>query len=551
MGTRLTMEIKSPLEMLYKYEKETPDKIYLRQPVGGFYHEYSRAKTADQVRRMAAVLKDLNLEPGSKIAILSKNCAHWILSDLAIMMSGHVSVPLYPNLSEESLRQILDHSETKVLFIGKLDNFAALKKGIPENVYCISYPLYGQPEYDNWDDLIAKKEPVKENIIRDKDELATIIYTSGTTGLPKGVMHTFHNLSFVSTNAFNYLKTDTNERFFSYLPLSHIAERLLVEMGSIYTGGSVSFAESLDLFPKNLADTKPTVFLGVPRIWTKFQQGILKKMPQKKLDLFLKIPVLSGIVKKKIISGLGLDKAKHIFTGAAPTPAELIKWFAKIGINIQEAYAMTENCCYSHVTVPENIKIGYVGSPLPYCEVKLSEIDEILIKHEGLMSGYYKEPALTEEAFSDGYLKTGDKGEIDSEGFLKITGRVKDLFKTSKGKYVAPSPIELKLSGDLIEQVCLVGSGLPQPIALAVLFPNIKSAPREETEARLKSLLSKVNSELEKHEEVKKLIILKDEWTVENKVLTPSMKIKRDVLEKLYSDKYQNWYEQKGAVVWE
>ena len=323
-------------------------------------------------------------------------------------------------------------------------------------------------------------------------------------------------------------------------------------MGSIYTGGSVAFAESLDTFAKNLADSKPTVFLGVPRIWTKFQQGILKKLPQKKLDTLLKIPILSGIIKKKIKTGLGLNEATNIFTGAAPTPVSLIKWFEKIGIRLQEAYAMTENACYSHVSLNDKIKIGYVGAPLPYCEVKLSEEGEILIKHEALMDGYYKEPEMTTESFVDGYLRTGDKGEIDNEGFLKITGRVKDIFKTSKGKYIAPSPIESKLSINInLEQICVVGIGIPQPIVLVVLSEEAKKKPKDEIKAGLEKTLEVVNAELDHHEVLKKLIVLKEDWTVENGLLTPTMKVKRNELEKIHTGKYEAWYEQGESVIWE
>ncbi len=547
------MNYKSPLEMMYQWEAETPDKIYLRQPINKVYHQLTWKQVAEQVRKMAAVLKKMDLPPGSKIGILSKNCIHWVLSDLAIMMSGHVSVPMYPNLSANAVRQILEHSETKVLFVGKLDDYPSMKPGVPDDIYCISYPFYEHHEYDNWDKLIKNTEPLAENINRDKGELATIIYTSGTTGMPKGVMHKFHNLSFVSTNAVKMLElSKSGERFFSYLPLCHIAERMLVEMGSIYSGGSVSFAESLDSFPKNLADTKPTVFLAVPRIWTKFQQGILKKMPQHKLDFLLKIPVLSGIIKKKIKAGLGLSEAKNIFTGAAPMPVELTKWFDKLGIKIQEAYAMTENCCYSHVTLNNLIKIGYAGQALPYVTIKLSNEAEIMVKHEGLMDGYYKEPEMTEESFSEGYFKTGDTGEIDSEGFLKITGRVKDLFKTSKGKYVAPTPIEQKINNNpYIEQVCLVGSGLPQPILLTTLSENAKNQSKEEINLSFKALLNQVNKELESHEEIKKIIILKEEWTIENELLTPTMKIKRNVLEKKHESMYSEWFEQRDLILWE
>ena len=301
------------------------------------------------------------------------------MTDLAIMMSGHVSVPLYPNLSAETLNKILLHSETQLLFVGKLDEFGKMKSGIPERMSCITYPFYSE-DYPKWNELTKDVNPLEENIVREEQELATIIYTSGTTGDPKGVMHKFFNFGFATTNAVQALPLK-EESFFSYLPLCHIAERLLVEMGSIYTGGKVYFAESLDTFASNLAEASPSVFLGVPRIWTKFQQGILSKLPQNKLNILLSIPLVSSLIKKKIQKGLGLSKANNIFTGAAPTPAPLIKWFERLGITIQEAYAMTENTCYSHVSFKNKIKIGSVGQALPYCEVKLSEVNELSLIH--------------------------------------------------------------------------------------------------------------------------------------------------------------------------
>jgi len=546
------MSLKSPLEMLYQWEKESPNKVFMRQPIDGVYHKLTWKETAAEVRKMAAVLKGLDLPPQSKIGILSKNCMHWILTDLAIMMSGHVSIPMYPNLSANSIKQILEHSETKVLFVGKLDDYPTMKPGVPEDIYCITYPHYSHTEYDNWDDLCAKVEPITEDVVQPPDAMATIIYTSGTTGMPKGVMHKFHNFSFAATHALNTVGLDSSDRFFSYLPLCHIAEKLLVQMGSIYTGGSVDFAESLDTFAKNLSYSSPTVFLGVPRIWTKFQQGILGKLPQKKMDTLLGIPIISGLIKKKIRKGLGLNEAKNVFTGAAPTPASLIEWFAKLGINIQEAYAMTENCCYSHVTLNDKIKVGYVGAALPYCEVKLSEEDEILIKHEALMDGYYKEPELTAETFFGDFLRTGDKGAIDSEGFLKITGRVKDLFKTSKAKYVAPAPIEMKMSvNNDIEQVCIVGTGIPQPIALLTLSEDGRGKDKGIVEAGLVETLEQMNPVLDHHEQVAKIVVLKEEWTVENGLLTPTMKVKRGDLEKIHTPKYETWYEGDGTIIWE
>ncbi|MBL4657752.1 MAG: AMP-binding protein [Flavobacteriales bacterium] len=546
------MSLKSPLEMLYKWESETPDNVYLSQPIDGVLKEWTWKEAATEVRKMAAVIKGMDLEPNSNIGIISKNCAHWIMNDLAIMMAGHVSIPMYPNLNDSSVRQILEHSEAKVVFVGKLDDWASMKPGMPDGIRCITYPFYAEAGYETWDDLTEGVEPISENVVPTPDTMYTIIYTSGTTGMPKGVMHTFHNMSFAATHALTKIGLNNKDSFFSYLPLCHIAEKLLVHMGGLYSGGKVNFAESLDTFAANLAAASPTVFLGVPRIWTKFQQGILGKLPQAKMDKLLGIPILGGLIKKKVRKGLGLNDAQHVFTGAAPTPAALIKWFAKLGIYIQEAYAMTENCCYSHVTFKDNIKIGYVGAALPYCEVKIDDNGEILIKHEALMTSYYKEPELTAETIVDGYLRTGDKGEIDSEGFLKITGRVKDIFKTSKAKYVAPAPIEMKLSTNTnLEQICVVGTNVPQPIALTVLSEAGKQLSNEEIDSSLSETLNVVNPQLDHHENIAKFVILKDDWTVENGLITPTMKVKRPELEKIHEGNYEAWYEAEGKVVWQ
>ena len=536
------MNYLSPLEMLYKWEQENPNEIYLTQPIDGVWHSWTWKEVALEVRKMAAYLKSLNLPESSKIGILSKNCAHWIMSDLAIMMSGHISVPLYPNLNSSTLAKILEHSETRVLFVGKLDNYSEMKSGVSSDIQCITYPFYSE-NYSKWDELTNNVTPISVNVVRDEKDLASIIYTSGTTGKPKGVMHKFYNFSFATTNAVNAL-TLSNTSFFSYLPLCHIAERLLVMMGSLYTGGKVSFAESIDTFADNLSYASPKVFLGVPRIWTKFQQGILQKLPQKKLNILLNIPIISTLIKNKIKKGLGLAKAKNIFTGAAPTPTALIKWFQRLDINIQEAYAMTENTCYSHVSFKDKIKIGAVGQPLPFCEVKLSDQKEILIKHPALMDGYYKDTQETNKTIIDGWLHTGDEGVISSDGFLTITGRVKDLFKTSKGKYVSPSLIEMKLSANKnLEQVCVVGDGLPQPIALVILSEKGINKQKEELLLSLDKTLEIINTKFNPHERIHNIIVLNKAWTVENQLLTPTMKIKRNEIEKLYKENYQQWYD--------
>jgi long-chain acyl-CoA synthetase len=546
-------ELKSPIAKFSEWVSKKPDTTFLKQPYNGKWYEYSWKETDNQVRRMAAYLQTLGLQPGDKVAIISKNCAHWIMSDLAIMAAGYVSVPLYPTITADTIRYVMEHSEAKACFVGKLDDWSKQKSGMPEGVHCIAYPFWTEPGYITWDEIMEKTEPLQGRLDNNLKDLCTIIYTSGTTGLPKGVMHNFHAFAYAATNALSVFPDFyENERFFSYLPLSHIAERMLVEMGAIYSGGVISFAESLETFAENLKFAKPTIFLAVPRIWTKFQMGILSKMPESRLNLLLSIPFVNKIIKNKIKEGLGLHEAKFVLTGAAPLPVATMKWFEKLDIKICEAYAMTENAAYSHLTRLNNRRPGYVGQLMPNVEIRLSPEGEIQTRSECNMIGYYKEEEKTRETLTeDGFLCTGDQGEIDSEGFLKITGRVKDIFKTDKGKYVAPAPIELELSKNThIEQVCVVGSNLPQTMALVVLSADARKEPKEEIAASLEATMKEVNASLEKHERMKKIIMMKEEWTVDNGLLTPTLKVKRNVLEKQFEKDYQKWYSMPETVIW-
>ena len=551
----------NPLEMFYQWERELPEQVFMHQPVDGKWLTYTWKQAGDEARRMASVLAAMNLPAGSHIALVSKNCDHWIICDLAIMMAGHVSVPIYPNVGADTLNYVVSHSESPVLFVGKLDNWKGMADGLPAGVRVIAFPsMYGKYDFENWETLIANVQPMQGETKRNPDDLFTIIYTSGTTGTPKGVIHNYHAFSYATSNALMHGDVlqipdpaTGRGRFFSYLPLSHIAERMLVEMGSLYTGSDLYFAESLETFAKNLAEAKPTVFLGVPRIWSKFQSGILSKMPQKRLNILLAIPIISGIIKKKIAGGLGLDKANHCLSGASPIPPSLISWFGKLGIQIQEAYGMTENCAYSHITRKDMVQLGSVGQPMPLVDVKFADTGEILVKSEANMIGYYKNENATKETFTpDGYLCTGDKGVADKKGYLRITGRVKELFKTEKGKYVAPSPIEMLLQENPdIEMACVVGVGLPQPIVLLSLQPTAKSKSQEHLTHEMEHTIAEVNKKLEGHERLKKAIVVKNSWTVENNLLTPTMKIKRNPIEDLYKDRYEKWYAQKEVVIWE
>lgn len=551
------------LQRLYHWEKTAPHKVALTQPMGaGAVQDFTWAQIGDQVRRMATHLQSQGWAPGSKVAILSKNCAWWMMSDLAIWMAGYVSVPLYPTLAPETVRQILEHSEAKACFVGKLDGWEGMKPGVPAGLPCISYPL-SPPDalkaYEGWDALCARCQPLKGNPVRDTDDLATLIYTSGTTGMPKGVMHSFGNFAWALDSGLKRIPMTGEDRMLSYLPLAHVVERMLVEHGWLRTGMHVFFAESLDTFTADLQRARPTIFFSVPRLWVKFQQGIHHKMPPAKLNRLLGIPILGGIVRKKVMKALGLDQCKFAAGGAAPMPLALLQWYSKLGLHINEGYGMTENLALSHITVPGKNQQGTVG---PVYEGVKHRIDpatgEVQMHSPALMQGYYKEPEKTRETFTDdGWLKTGDKGHIDAQGNLHITGRVKDLFKTGKGKYVAPAPIEDKLVMHEAVEACVVtGANLGQPLGIVMLNADFvarvaDATARIDLESSLASHLKQINTTLDPHERLQCLVVVTTAWTVDNDVITPTFKVKRNRIEDLYAKNYENWEAAGRPVIWQ
>jgi long-chain acyl-CoA synthetase len=548
------------LQRLYHWERNQPNRVALTQPVGGGQvRDFSWAQMVEQSRRMATYLRAQNFAPGSNIAILSKNTAWWLMADYAIWMAGHVSVPLYPTLAAETVRQILDHSEAKLLFVGKLDGFDAMKQGIPQGLPCITTPLCPSGAAGaRWEDIQSTTSPMPGYPVRGADELATLMYTSGTTGMPKGVMHTFGAFAWAIDHGLSRIEIDADARMLSYLPLSHVAERALVQHGQLATGMHLFFAESLETFTADLQRARPTCFFSVPRLWVKFQQGVNAKMPPAKLARMLKIPILGGIVRRKVLSALGLDQCKFAAGGAAPMPPELLRWYERLGLPIIEVYGMTENCGVSHATLPGVQRPGTVGKVYDGVQSRIDPANgEIQMRSPALMRGYYKEPELSRQAFTaDGWLHTGDKGQLDAEGNLRITGRVKDLFKTSKGKYVAPAPIEDKLvMHPAVEACCVTGANLGQPLAVLMLNPEAvkqasQAAGRAELEVSLTEHLAKVNATLDPHEQLDCLVLVTEPWTVDNGVITPTFKVKRNKVEDLYASFYERWTSSRKPVLW-
>ncbi|HHQ4911831.1 AMP-binding protein [Aeromonas veronii] len=544
---------KLPLEMLYHWERQCPDRTYLRQTINREYVDFTWGEVADEARRMVTALRHLGLVAGDKVALLSKNCAQWFIADLAMQMGQYVSVPIYPTANVDTIEYVLRHSEAKAIFVGKLDDWKSQEAGVPADLLRIAFPYDTMPASHQWDDLLEAHEPIPDSPVQAPDSLLSLVYTSGSTGKPKGAMLSVERYAWSCEKLVETVSLSQADRGFSYLPLAHITERVYIYGGSLYGGATIAFPESLDTFIEDVKRCRPTVFISVPRLWAMFRIKIHEKLPQNKLELLLKIPLISGLIKRKLQKGLGLDQARVLGCGSAPVSPALLEWYLSIGLKVTEAWGMTENHAYSTINYPFRAdKIGTVGKAGIGVNIKISDEGEILCRCEGMMLGYYKDPEHSAEAIdAEGWLHTGDMGKLDKEGYLTITGRMKDVFKTAKGKYVAPVPIEGLLGQEpIIEQLCVIGYGMPQPIALVQLAESAMKGNREEVNARLEAARVRVNDQLESHAKIRGILVVKTPWNIENGVLTPTMKIKRHLLEQKYAQVGDRWPSSQ-VVVWE
>jgi long-chain acyl-CoA synthetase len=554
------------LDYVYEHETQRASQVFLTQPFGGDkVVDYTWAQTMDQARRMATHLKSQGFEPGSRIGILSKNTAHFIMAELAIWMAGYTTVAIFPTEGADTVNYVLKHSEASLLFVGKLDDFKSQIGGIPEGLPCIALPLAPttpKTSYPTWDDICAKSQPIAGKPARAGTDLCFIMYTSGSTGTPKGVMHNFERATRASEGIVAHQEKEAGAGFtyraLSYLPLAHIFERAWVACSGFVMGrGRIFFAESLDTFQKDLQRARPTVFISVPRLWLKFQQGVLAKMPQKKLNLLMSIPVLGGVVKKKVLTQLGLNEVLLSGSGSAPIPPALLDWYRKLGLHLSEGYGMTEDFAWSHGTDKAHQAPGSVGLAMPGVQRRISEDGEVLIKSTGMLVGYYKQPELDAEVFTeDGFFRTGDLGEVSADGQLKLTGRKKELFKTAKGKYVAPAPIENIINESPMVELSMV-SGVGQAAAYAIVVPAENLRPKlsdpevkAEFEAEMAAVLKRVNDKVADYEQLRMIVVAPTPWTIESGLLTPTMKIKRNKIESSVAEKVGAWYSGKGPVIW-
>ncbi|MDX1507480.1 MAG: AMP-binding protein [Woeseiaceae bacterium] len=521
--------------VLGQWVEKHPDDDFLFQPVAGELRKLSFRQCDDHARRMASALLGLGLQPGDKVAILGKNCAEWLLADFAIAMAGLVSVPIYPTASVDTIRFIFEHSEAKAAFVGKLDDPDAIAAALPTSIPTVAFPYQTVSCQHEWPALIDASQPLDELHEPQAEDVMTILYTSGSTGLPKGVVISYRAYHYGCTAARDVAKLGPDDRVLSYLPLAHVTERMAIIGPAIYAATKIYFVDSLETFQRDIKVARPTLFASVPRLWVKFQAGVHAKIPPAKLKVLLAIPIVGRVVARKIREGLGLDAGRLFGSGAAPISPHTLRWYLKLGIRISEGWGMSETSGLSCTNSPfDRRRIGTIGVPLEGTELKISDEGELLIRCPGLFTEYYKRPDLTAEAFDDdGFFRTGDRAEWDEDvqGF-RITGRVKDIFKSAKGKYVTPVPIESRLSANpLIEQVCVLGSGLPAPVAVVVLSQGGRQISRASVEASLKATLDDANAHLESHEQLAGIYVADEEWTPENDLMTPTLKVKRDKLD--------------------
>lgn len=551
-----------PLQRLYQWERERPHAIHLTQPLAGTVRDWTWSQAMDEARRIASYLRSLGLEQGSCVGLYSKNCAWWLIADYAIWIAGYVSVPVFPSLTPGTVKKILEHSGTRACIVGRIDNWESAKTGIPDGIPLLAFP--GSPATGAvcWDEIITTQEPLSGNPVRDGHEIATLIYTSGTTGNPKGVMHSFHSLATVAhaMELHPGIAANASDRLFCYLALAHVAERAVIEANAVNVGSRVYFNDSLQTFSEDLQRARPSIFFAVPRLWVQFQLGVFARTPEAELSKLFDDPAAGPSMKKQILEQLGLDQCRLPGGSGASMPVNVIAWYQELGLDLVEGYGMTENFAWCSSNAPGDNKNGTVGRPHPGVDLRISADGEIQMRSPWMMKGYYRDPERTRETFTeDGWLKTGDKGAIDEDNRLRITGRIKEIFKTAKGKYVAPVPIENKLLlGGNIEALCVTGADLAQPLAIIMLpasvretiFRDMTNQCKSQLENDFERRLEQLNAMLDPHERLGFIVLVADAWTQESGHVTGTLKIKRDSIDASYSQHFDTWVRKGKSVIW-
>lgn len=580
-------------DIVARRNHEDPQSVLLAAKENGNWRTYSTAEAWDMARRLAAGLLSLGIrnqvlepEQQEKIAIISLNRPEWMITDLAVQMTGAVLTPVYPTIATKELEFILREAGVKIVFVATADLHTRFKDAMANAGVRHIFSFAQVEGLRNWKELLEHGLPDEALADRiEEDTLATIIYTSGTTGDPKGVMLSHSNIVHNVMDCMPVFSfAEKGARALSFLPLNHIFERMVTYV-YINAGLAIYYAENMESIGDNLREVKPLVFTTVPRLLEKVYERILSKGMElkgvkralffwalnlgKKYDNIetgslwyrLQLSLANKIIFSKWREALG-GNVKAIVTGSAPCQERLIRIFTAARIVIMEGYGLTETSPVVSVNrfESEDRRVGTIGPLIQNVEAKLAEDGEILVRGKNIMVGYYKRPELTAEAMAGGWFHTGDIGQWVEDRFLKITDRKKEIFKTSGGKYVAPQVIENKMKESIfIEQILVTGAGKKFVGALIVpafghvskwLRDNGKPVPATheelialpEVKDLIRKQLDKYNAQFGQVEQVKKFALLPKEWTIDSGELTPSLKVKRKAIEQKYADKIDDLY---------
>jgi long-chain acyl-CoA synthetase len=576
-----------------------------RSKVGGTWVGITHRETLERVQAISLGLRELGIQPGDKVSLVSENRPEWALADYACLAARATDVPIYPTLTAKQTEYILRDSESVAVFCSTAEQVAKVleaKGSLPGLKHVIAFDgdAARRPGVTALSAVEAKgraaaaKHPnwKQEALSAQPDDLATLIYTSGTTGDPKGVMLTHHNIWSNVQAVLQMIPIGSGDECLSMLPLSHSYERM-VDYTLFQAGVVINYAESFDTVAANLGEVKPTVVLSVPRLYEKVYARVLenalsgsaikrtiffwaKRAGEQWATLAIAgLPVPRGLaIKKKIADRLVFSKLqartggriRFFVSGAAPLSADIAKFFYSAGLPVIEGYGLTESSPVLTLNPLDRIKLGTVGRAIPGVELKIASDGEILARGPNIMQGYYKLPEATKEVLDgDGWLHTGDIGEVDSDGYLKITDRKKELLKTAGGKYIAPQPIEGMIKRNkFVANAVLYGDRRKYPIVLVVPnFDNLERWAKErnlsyesraeliqlaDVQAKVEREVMSMLKELAKFETPKKVLLLENDFTIESGELTPTLKVKRRVVEKRYKDQIDSTYAAGDAV---
>jgi long-chain acyl-CoA synthetase len=575
---------------LVQRAKSTPNApaYYVRE--GGSWRSTNWGTYADQVTQAGRALIALGFEPGQTACILGFNRPEWAIFDIATMGVGGAPAGIYTTCSPVEVRYIVAHAEAPIILVENEEQWRkveAERANMPNLKHVVM--MKGAPEIADdmvmsWDEFLAKGDEVEKQAYVDRLEaldpnaLATLIYTSGTTGPPKGVMLSGQNLAWTSNVAIQITTINSDDCTLSYLPLSHIAEQMFTLHIPITTGARVYFAESIEAVPENLKEVQPTIFFGVPRIWEKFHAGIAAKLKEatgvkaqlvkwaRKVGLEankspggnkgLQYQLANKLIYSKLKPAIGLGNARVCVSGAAPIAAEVLEFFASLDVVVLEVYGQSEDSGPTSFNTPTRYRFGSVGPALPGVEVKIADDDEIMVKGPNVFMGYYKDPEATASTLTDGWLHSGDLGAFDSEGFLSITGRKKDIIITAGGKNITPKNLEAALKNhELINEAVVIGDRRKYLTALVTIDPEAGAAwaaangedanalhASTKLRANIQAHVDEMNEHFARVEQIKKFTILKRNLSVEDGELTPTLKVKRAKVNDHFTDDIEAMY---------